>query len=262
MRGLLAIYRKEMGHYFVSPIAYIVAGVFLVIAGFFFNLMLGSVIEYAMRMEMQAMRFGRPPEFDAPGEVMRSFFGLLGTVTLFMAPMLTISSYAEERSRGTMELLMTSPLRDAQIVLGKFFGTISLFALMLLPTALYQVAMYLASDPRPRWRLMLVGYLGILLLGGVVIAIGSFVSSLTENQIIAGVVTFGVSLLLYVVDATAQGSFTRFGEVVQYLSILRHYEDFTRGVVDSSHLVYYFTAIAFCVFLTLRSIESLRWRRA
>jgi ABC-2 type transport system permease protein len=262
MRGLLAIYRKEMGHYFVSPIAYIVAGVFLVIAGFFFNVMLEGAMRYAMEMEMQSMRFGRPAEFDIPGEVMRSFFGLLGTITLFMAPMLTISSYAEERGRGTMELLMTAPLRDAEIVLGKFFATLSLFALMLLPTMLYQLAMYLASDPRPPWRLMFTGYLGILLLGGAVIAIGSFVSSLTENQIIAGTVTFGVSLFLYVIDVSVRGSFSKLGDVLQYMSILRHFDDFTRGVIDSSNLVFFISMIAFCVFLTLRSIDSLRWRRA
>jgi ABC-2 type transport system permease protein len=262
MRGLLAIYRKEMGHYFVSPIAYIVAGVFLVIAGFFFNLILAGAIEYSMQAEMQGMRFGRPPEIDVPSEVMRGFFSLLGTIALFMAPMLTISTYAEERGRGTMELLMTAPLRDAQIVLGKFLATVSLFALMLLPTVLYNVAMFLASDPRPRWRLMWIGYLGILLLGSSVIAIGSFISSLTENQIIAGTVTFGISLLLYVIDASVRSSYSRVADVVQYLSILRHFEDFTKGVIDVGHLVFYISLITFCVFLTLRSIDSLRWRRA
>jgi ABC-2 type transport system permease protein len=262
MRGLLAIYRKEMSHYFVSPIAYAVGAVFLVVSGFFFNLILGDVMQGAMEAEMQSLRFGRSADFDVPGIVMRSFFSLLGTITLFVAPMLTVSTYAEERSRGTMELLMTSPLRDISIVLGKFFATLTLFALLLAPTALYQTAMYLASDPRPRWRLMLVGYLGVLLLGGVVIAIGSFVSSLTENQIIAGVVTFGVSLVLWVIDVTVRGSFTRTGEIIQHLSILRHFEDFTRGVLDTSHLVFYLSMMIFGIFLTLRSIDSLRWRRA
>ncbi len=262
MNGILAIYRKEMGHYFVSPIAYIVAGVFLVIAGFFFNLILADVMQGAMQAEMQSMQFGRPPEFDVPAIVMRSFFGLLGTITLFIAPILTISSYSEERSRGTIELLMTAPLRDYEIVLGKFLATLSLFFLMLLPTILYQVAMYLTSDPRPLWRLMFTGYLGILLLGGGLIAIGSFISSLTENQIIAGTVTFGISLVLFVIDAAGQRLYTWTGDVIRYLSILKHYEDFTRGVIDSSNLVFYFSLMAFFVFLTLRSIDSLRWRRA
>jgi len=262
MRGLLAIYRKEMGHYFVSPIAYVVTGVFLVLMGYFFYSFVVIFMERALEASMQSMRFGRAPEIDVPGMVIRSFFGLFGTIILFIAPMLTMGAYTEEKKRGTMELLLTSPLRDAEIVLGKFFATLSLFAIMLLPTALYQVVLFISSEPRPPWRLILAGYLGVLLLGGVLIALGGFISSLTENQIVAGILTFGAFLLLWVIDLGARGSTTAFGEILQYLSIIQHYDDFTRGVIDTASLIFYASMIVFGLFLTHRSVDAMRWRRA
>jgi ABC-2 type transport system permease protein len=262
MRGFVAVFRKEMGHYFVSPIAYIVATVFLVLAGFFFNVILSNVLLQSQQMSMQSMRFGGAADFDVPGTVLRYFLGLLGTVSLFLVPMLTIGVYAEEKSRGTMELLMTSPLRDAGIVLGKFAASLTLYLLLLVPTLLYVGTMFWKSDPRPPWRLLLAGYLGLMLLGAVLLAIGSFLSSLTESQVIAGVSTFGVSLLLWVMDAAASGSSSNWSAVLQYLSIVQHFQDFTRGIIDVSHIVFFLSAAAFGVFLTLRSIDSLRWRRA
>jgi ABC-2 type transport system permease protein len=262
MRGVLAIYRKEMGHYFVSPIAYMVAGVFLVLAGYFFYYFVAIFMERALEAGMQSMRLGRASEIDVPGLVIRNFFGLISTVILFLAPMLTMGTYTEEKKRGTMELLMTSPLRDFEIVLGKFLATLSLFTLMLLPTALYQVILFLASEPRPPWRLILAGYLGMVLLGSVLLALGSFLSSLTENQIVAAVLTFGVFLLLWVIDVSARGSSSWLGEFLQYISILRHYDDFTRGVIDTSSLIFYASMIGLGLFLTHRSVDALRWRRA
>jgi len=262
MRTLYAIYRKEMGHYFVSPIAYAVVGVFLVISGFFFYQILVIYIEQSFQATMQMARFGSAPDMDVPGLVNRNFFGLLGTVALFVVPMLTMGLYAEEKKRGTMELLLTSPLRDVHVVLGKFLASLSLFAIMLLPTLTYQLVLFLKSEPLPPWRLVLVGYGGVLLLGAVLIALGSFISSLTESQIIAAVATFGTFLLLWVIDIGGRGSGTRTGEVLQYLSILRHYDEFTRGVVDTTSLVFYGSLVVLGVFLTLRSLDAMRWRGA
>jgi ABC-2 type transport system permease protein len=253
MHGLYAIYRKEMGHYFVSPIAYIFIGLFLILSAFFFNLILTAVIKESFQMEMQSMQMGASPNFDAPAEIMRAFFGLLSTLVLFFTPILTMSIYAEERKRGTMELLMTSPISELDIVLGKFLASFSLFAIMLLPTAGYMIFMVLRSEPMMPWRMLLAGYAGILLLGG---------SSLTENQLIAAVVTFSASLFIWVIDAVGRDSGSGAGAVLQYLSVIRHYEDFTRGVIDTSSLIYYFSFIVLFVFLTVRSVDSMRWRRA
>jgi ABC-2 type transport system permease protein len=261
MRNLYAIYRKEMGHYFVSPIAYVVVGVFLILSAFFFNVILASVIQQSLAMEMQSMRYGVPQEFDVTGIVLRSFFQLVSTLVLFLMPMLTMGVYAEERKRGTMELLMTSPVKDIEIVLGKFIASLTLFVLMLLPTASYLVFIYFRSDPRPPWGLLLAGYGGVLLLGGALLAVGTFISSLTENQIIAAVLSFAAVLLLWVIDV-GRSAGGNLGDILTYLSILRHYDDFTHGVVDTSSLIYYLSFMALFVFLTVRSLDSVRWRHA
>lgn len=261
MRGFYAIYRKEMGHYFVSPIAYVVVGVFLILSAFFFNYFLSAVIRDSYQMELQGMRFGMPADIDVPSQVMRAFFGLLSTLVLFLTPILSMGVYAEERKRGTMELLMTSPVTELQIVLGKFLASLTLFAIMLLPTASYLIFMYVRSDPIPPWRVMLAGYAGIFLMGAALLALGTFISSLTENQIIAAVLTFAAILMIWVLDL-GRSATSGLGEVLAYLSVIHHYEDFTRGVIDTSGLIYYVSFVLFFVFLTVRSVDSMRWRRA
>ncbi len=253
MRGIYAIYRKEMGHYFVSPVAYVVVSLFLLLSAFFYNLYLRDVVEQS---------FGMPPEFDAPSQLLRAFLGLLALLALFFMPMVTMGLFAEERKRGTMELLMTSPIGEVDIVLGKFLASLTLFAVMLLPTASYVVYAWLHTDPAPPLRIVLAGYLGILLFGGCLLSLGSFLSSLTENQIIAAVLTFGAFLLLWALDFGSRSAESVLGQTIQYLSVINHYEDFTRGIIDTSGLVYYLSFITFFIFLTVRSIDSLRWRRA
>jgi ABC-2 type transport system permease protein len=262
MGSLYAIYRKEMGHYFVSPVAYILIGIFLFLSAIFFNAILTAVINESFQMEMRSMQFGAPSSFDVPAEVMRRFFGLLATLILFLTPLLAMGVYAEERKRGTMELLMTSPVSELQIVLGKFLASLSLFAIMLLPTASYLIFIVLHSDPMMPWRILLAGYAGVLLLGGSLLALGSFVSSLTENQLIAAVIAFAATLFIWVIDILGRKTDSGASAVLQYVSVIRHYEDFTRGVIDTSSLIYYLSFIVLFVFLTVRSVDSMRWRRA
>lgn len=261
MKSLYAIYRKEMGHYFVSPVAYVVVGVFLALSAFFFNYFLSAVMQQALQMQMQEMEMGMHPNIDVTMEVMRAFFGLLSTLVLFLTPMLTMGVFSEERKRGTMELLMTSPVTEGQIVLGKFLASLTLFAIMLLPTAGYLIFTYVRSEPVPPWRMLIAGYVGILLLGGCLLALGSFISSLTENQLIAAVLTFAAFLIVWVIDLGRTAGGTA-GNVLQYLSVIRHYDDFTRGIIDTSSLIYYLSFIGFFVFLTVRAVDSMRWRRA
>jgi ABC-2 type transport system permease protein len=262
MRSIYAIYRKEMGNYFVSPVAYVVVGVFLILAGFFFDRIVDFYIQNSLAAEMQALRFGTPPDIDVPSQIFRSFFDLLSSIILFLTPVLTMAVYSEERKRGTIELLMTSPITEAQIVIGKFLAELSLFAIMMIPTPVYVFFVYFHSDPRPPVGIVFVGYLGVLLLGGSLLALGGFISSLTENQIIAAVLTFGAFLMLWVIDLGGRGAGSAGGQVLQYISVIHHYDDFTRGIIDTSSLVYYCSFLAFFVFLTVRSIDSIRWRRA
>ncbi len=191
----------------------------------------------------------------------RNFFGVLSTVILFMLPMITMATFADEKRRGTMELLMTSPITNLQVILGKFFASLIFFLVMLLPTLLYQIFILLYSSPRMAFGPIFSGYLGLLLLGGSLIALGIFISTLTENQIVAASVTFGAFLILWVIDLSARSGGTTFQEVLSYLSILNHFEDFSKGVIDTSSLVIYASFIFLGLFLTFRSIESLRWRQ-
>src|SRR5215510_9771660 len=180
MKGILAIYRRELGSYFVSPIAYVVIGFFLALTGYFFSDLVGRVIEYSFQMQMRGGQFGAPPPIDAPMLIIRNFAGFVTTILLFLVPMLTMGVYAEERKRGTMEMLMTSPITEFQIVIGKFLASEALLALMLAPTLIYQIWMAQFSEPAIPWKVLWSGYLGIFLLGSVLIALGSFISALTE----------------------------------------------------------------------------------
>jgi ABC-2 type transport system permease protein len=262
MKGILAIYRREMSSYFVSPIAYIVIGFFLLVTGYFFSNILAILIERSFMAQMQAQRMGAPPEMDVPSMVIRNFIGVIATLLLFLIPMLTMGVYAEERKRGTMEMLMTSPISELQIVIGKYLASLTLFVLMLAPTILYFVVVSRYSEPAMPWRILWSGYLGVFLLGAVLIAIGSFISALTESQIVAGVVTFVIFLLLWVIDLGSRGAGTVTGEIFKYLSILQHYDSFAQGVIDTSSIIFYVSAAVLGIFLTLRTLDSMRWRRA
>jgi ABC-2 type transport system permease protein len=199
---------------------------------------------------------------DMPGMIFRGFASNTGIVILFLVPFLTMGVYAEERKRGTMELLMTSPVSELQIVLAKYFAALTLFVGMIAPTLLFHFYMSFFSDPAPPWRIMWTGYLGIFLLGAGLVALGCFISSLTESQIIAGVATFALFILLWVLDFAVRDATTTSGEVLRYLSLLQHFDDFARGVIDTAHVVFYVSLAALGIFLTLRSLDSMRWRRA
>jgi ABC-2 type transport system permease protein len=263
MRGLYAIYRKEMGHYFVSPVAYVVVPIFLVLSAVFFNYILGQVIQESMMAAMQGMQMGgAPPSIDVPSIVLRAFLSVLGSIVLFLSPLLAMGIYSEERKQGTMELLLTSPVTETQIVVGKFLASASLLIIMLLPTVFYVIYMFAHSDPAPQWRLIAGGYLGIFLLGASLLAIGSFLSSLTENQIISGVLILGVTLLLWLMDIFAQSGSGAMQQTLNYLSILQHYGPFARGEIDTTGLIFFGSWIFLGLFLTQRAVESMRWRRA
>jgi ABC-2 type transport system permease protein len=240
----------------------VAVGFFLILAGVFFDSDLSQVMDYAVQMQAQGMQFGAAQPLDVPSQVMRGFFSVLAVVFLLFLPMLTMGVYAEERKRGTMELLMTSPVTELQIVLGKFCASLTLFAAMLLPTATYLIFMFLHSDPAPPWRTLAAAYLGVLLFGASLLALGSFISSLTENQIVAGVITFAGFLFLWILESTTHSSTSAVGQVLQYLSVIGHYQDFTQGVIDTTALIYYGSFIFLFVFLTVRAVDSMRWRRA
>lgn len=263
MKNIWAIMQREYSNYFVSPIAYVVITIFLLVMGYFFYNIMRIFIQNAMMamLQSQQMGGGAMPPIDVPSLVARDFFGILSTVLLFMLPMITMGLFAEEKKQGTLELLMTSPLTSLQIVLGKFLASLAFFLSMLAPTVLYFGLMQIYSQPHFPWAPILSAYLGVVLLGGALISLGAFISTLTENQIIASVGTFGVFLILWVLDFSTRSSDSTVGAIVNYISVLNHYDDFSKGVIDTTHIIFYLSFMAFALLLTLRSFESLRWRQ-
>jgi ABC-2 type transport system permease protein len=181
-----------------------------------------------------------------------------GVVCLFLVPMITMRLFAEEKRMGTIELLATSPVRDMEVILGKWFAAVILYAVLLLFTAINFAFLFRYGNPD--WRPLAIGYLGLLLQAGGLLAIGTFISTLTRNQIIAGAATFGVCLLLWVLEWVAGYETAAWAKVLAYLSVITHFESFGKGVLDSKDAIFYVSVIFLGLFLTSRSMDSLRWR--
>jgi ABC-2 type transport system permease protein len=252
MSNMLAIARKEVRSYFISPIGVVMIGFFALIYGFFYAVMMQA-------FERQAMQFGlSQAPVDLNDQMIRPLFSNVLVVLLFTLPLITMRTYAEEKRSGTMELLLTSPLTDLQIDFGKLVGAMGLIAAMLAITLPHIGILFWYADPE--WKPIATTYLGFFLMAGCFISIGLFVSSLTRNQIIAGMVTFAVFLLLWVIDWMGSFMGPTGQAILNYLSITQHFEDFARGVLDTKHLVYYASVIVFGVVLTMRSVQTERWR--
>lgn len=253
MNNVLAIAQRELRSYFASPIAYVVVGLFAFIFGYFYIVMLSYFLQQSMQ---SAMGGGGPMNVNR--DLIRYALQNIAVVILFLVPLITMRSYSEEKRSGTIELLLTSPLSDLQIMLGKFFGALALYGVMLAITLIHIGLLFAYGNPE--WRPLLSCYLGLLLLGGSMIAVGLFFSSLTKNQIVAAVLTFVTLLLLWIIDWSTTFTSSGLGAVLNYLSLTSHLDDFTKGVIDTKHLVYYLSFITFGLFLTSRAVDSERWR--
>jgi ABC-2 type transport system permease protein len=254
MRNVWAIYRRELTTYFTSPIAYVVLTLFIFIFGFFFTASLSYFIQYGFQMS----QYGGPRTLNVNEHLIRGLLLNTSVLAIFMIPLITMRSMAEEKRSGTIELLLTSPITDLQIVLGKFLAASTLYAAMIGLTLVDLGFLFLYGDPE--WKPLLAGYLGILLLGGSLIALGIFFSSLTRNQIIAGFLAIVAFLILWVVDFLESWLGPTGGAVVSYLSIVKHFEEFAKGVIDTKDVIYYLSFIGFGLFLSKQSLESHRWR--
>jgi ABC-2 type transport system permease protein len=250
----LTICRKELNSYFRSPIAYGVIAFFALITGYFFYV---AVVVFVQR-GMQAAMTGQSFPMNVDEWVVRNLMSNVAVVGLFLIPMITMRLFAEEKRTGTIELLVTSPVRDMEIIMGKWLAALILYAAMLGVALLNMLTLY--AYGKPDWRPMLVGFLGLLLQGGCLLAIGTFVSTCTRNQIVAGTAGFAVCLLLWVLEWVSSFESSTTSRVMAYLSVLSHYDSFGKGVLDSKDIIYYVSMILFGLFLTARSLESMRWK--
>lgn len=235
MKNALAIAGKEFKSYLASPMAYVVTGIFLAATGFFFGTSPSTYSETSLNGFLQA--------------------GVI--LILLFAPLLTMRLLAEERKLGTIELLMTAPVRDSEVILGKFLGSLFILTVMVALTLYYPLLLKIFGDPDigP----MFTGYIGILLVGYAALAIGIFASSLTSNQIVAAVVAIGILLALYFVGYASSFLPKALGDVISYFSLSRYFPDFMRGVIDTRGIVYYLSICGLFLFLAVRSLENSRW---
>src|SRR6266850_3585192 len=231
MRNILAIVERELRAYFNSPIAYVVLTIFVFLSGIFFRSILSQVMQMALISQMQAQQLG-PRPMDMPGMISRGFLSTMSVILLFIMPMLTMALFSEEKKRGTIELLLTAPLTDLEVVLGKFFAAGAFYLILLVSTWIPMAVLYLYGSPAS--GPILTAYLGLLLYGLAILAIGLFISTLTENQIIAAVISFGTIMMLWLVDVLASNAESGSKEVLTYLSILSHLDDFMKGVLSTS----------------------------
>jgi len=256
MNNIFAIANKEVRGYFASPIAYIVIGLFALTYGYFFY----ALLLYFDRqsMQMAGMGAGAGANVNVNEQLISPAFQNTMVVFLFILPMVTMRTYSEEKRSGTIELLLTAPLTDFQIIMGKFLGAMALYAGMLAITLIHVGVLFALG--KPEVLPILTSYLGMLLMGGCFISVGLLISSMTKNQIVAGMVTFVVFLMLWVINWISMFVGPTAQAILNYLSFTDHLTDFMRGVIDTKHVVYYVSFIAFGLYLTARSVDTERWR--
>ncbi|HNV02671.1 MAG TPA: ABC transporter permease [Vicinamibacterales bacterium] len=260
MRHALAIARRELESYFVSPIAAAVMAVFTFVSGLFFSNMLVHYIRQAALADSQIQRLGRSDyQLDVPTTVLAQFFQNEAFLLMLAVPLLTMGLMTDERRKGTIELLMTSPVRASEIVAGKFLGAIALLALMLAPL----VPMFAFMGAGNHWEAGVIasGLMGLLLVGGAQIALGLFVSSLCEHVLVSAIGTYGIVVTLQFIDTTGGGSGSVWARMLGAFSFYARQIDSTRGVVSVADLVYFASWIVMALFLAQRAVEALRFER-
>jgi ABC-2 type transport system permease protein len=236
MTTTLAIAERELKSYFLSTVAWIIAAAFMAISGFLFTVILLNSNEASLRY----------------------LISNLSVVFLFIAPFLTMRLLAEENRLGTIELLLTNPVRDIEVILGKFLGVMAFILVMLAMTLYFPLLLFIFGTPDP--GPIITGYLGVILQAAAFASIGLAISSTTENQIVSAFLAFAINLVLWLSESMAAFVGRPLNEVLRYLSITSHIQDFSRGVIDTSHIIFFLSVVAAALFLTYLSLQSRRWR--
>jgi len=236
MRNTFAIAKRELDAYFASPIAYVVSAAILAIFGYFFSIIL----------------------FFSKQASLRQLFSQITVVFIFVIPLLTMRLLAEERRSGTIELLLTSPVRDWEVILGKFLASFGLYVLMLVPTLYYVLVLKIFGNPDGGPIVSV--YLGLLLLGAALLSLGTFASALTSNQIVSAMLGVGLILIWWLIPSAAEFVNEPAKGILTYLGLSSHFFDLAKGVIDTRDVVFYLSVIAGALFLATRALETRRWR--
>ena len=254
MRNIWTVCRRELYAYFVSPIAWVLLTIFAVLSAFFTYDMSALFVRAGFESQMQGQSF----PMNINEQVLAPLLSNISVISLFLIPLISMRLFAEEKRQGTIELLVTSPVQDTEIVIGKWLSAVLMYGALLI--VLLADVSFLFFYGNPDWKPFFTGFFGVVLQGACLLALGTFISTLTKNQIVAGAVGFALALVLWILSwSTSFGNSTTV-QVLNYLSIISHQDSFTRGVIDTKDLIYYLSMIFLGLFLTTRSLESLRWR--
>jgi len=258
IKAISLIFNRELRAYFNSSIAYVVITMFLIITGYFFYNLVATFSIISFQAQANPMMARQYNLLNINETVVRPLFGNISIIMLLMTPLLTMRLLAEERKAGTMELLLTYPVQDIEVVLGKFLACFTVFLAMICSTFLYPFLLILLGEPEV--MPIVTGYLGIILLGAAFISLGLFTSSLTENQIIAASISFGILFVFWLMSYSVTLVSAGMGQIISYIAITEHLESMAKGVVDTEDIIYYLLFVTLFLFFTLRSLESKRWR--
>ena len=236
MKKIYVLFIREFQAYFFSPVAYVVLATFLIISGYFFSVILSVTQEASLRYTLSNMAI----------------------TLLFISPLITMRLVAEERRSGTIETLMTDPVREIDVVVGKFLAGIFFYIMLLVPTLVYVVILKVVGSPD--MGPIISGYVGLVLMGLVFISIGVLASSLSKNQIVSGVISLVSLLLLWVIGWAGEVGPGKFAKIFAYLGFFDHFEPFKKGIIDTKDIIYYVTSAVLFLFLTVRVLETRKWK--
>ena len=254
MRNIWTICRRELYAYFVSPIAWVLLAIFAVLSGVFTYIISASFARASLESQMS----GQSMPMNLNEQVIAPLFSNIAVIGLFLIPLISMRLFAEEKRQGTIELLITSLLHDLEIVLGKWLSAVLMYGALLVILLVDFSFLFIYGNPD--WKPVLSGFIGVLLQGACLLAFGTFISTLTRNQIVAAAIGFALALVLWILNWTTSFGNSPVIQVLNYLSIVSHMDSFSRGVIDTKDLIYYVSMIFLGLFLTARSLESLRWR--
>jgi gliding motility-associated transport system permease protein len=251
-----SIVKRELVSYFASPIAYVILAIFTFLSGYFFYVRL----QMYNFLSLQYMKYqGYISSLNVNDYIVKPLYANLAVILLLLIPIITMKSFAEEKRNGTKELLMTSPVTLTDILIGKYISACIVFLAMLMLT--FTVPLFLLIYGAPDRGALLTAYIGMSLIGAAMISVGMFASSITENQIVAAVITFGLLLLFWAIGWVSHGVAPGLASFLTYLSLIDvHFQDLLKGIIDTRDIVYYLSVIFFFLFLTHRVLESERWR--
>ena len=255
MSRLFAIYQRELAYFYNSFVAYVVIAIFVLLGGYFFYNLVAFFNMVSMETMQNPVAAGR---LSITEGVLQPLFENLSIVMLFIMPLLTMRLLSEERKSGTAELLFTYPISDWDAILGKYLATLTVFLTMLALTAFFPLL--LTRYATPEWGPVLSSYLGLFLLGMAFVAMGLFFSSLSDNQLVAAILTFGFALFFLVIGWITPFVSANVAATVTQLSILEHFVRFSKGIIDTNDVIYYLNFSLLFLFLCSRVLESNRWR--